>query len=71
MNRGIQQRLQWVKLYETSVMRDLYAVAVAFLGPHCVNGGEDIWLRASLFWKATAVAPSVHHQRKQALAKLL
>ncbi len=49
------------------VMRDLYAVAVAFLGPHCVNGGADIWLRASLVWKATAVAPSVHHQRKRHL----
>jgi hypothetical protein len=31
------------------VMRGSYAVAVAFLGPHCVvNGGTDIWLRASL-----------------------
>ncbi|AIF63052.1 putative bfpM [Escherichia coli P0299438.8] len=53
------------------VMRDLYAVAVTFLGPHCVNGGADIWLRASLVRKATAVAPSVHHQRKPALAKSL
>jgi len=53
------------------VMRDLYAVAVAFLGPHCVNGGAVIWLRASLVWKATVVAPGVHHQRKPALAKSL
>lgn len=53
------------------VMRDLYAVAVAFLGPHCVNGGADIWLRASLVWKATVVAPGVPHQRKPALAKSL
>jgi transposase InsO family protein len=38
------------------VMRGSYAVAVAFLGLHCVNGDADIWLRASLVWKATAVA---------------
>ncbi|WP_375338222.1 bfpM [Escherichia coli] len=44
---------------------------MAFLGPHCVNGGADIWLRALLVWKATAVASSVHHQRKPALAKSL
>ncbi len=53
------------------VMRDLYAVAVAFLGPHCVNGGADIWLRASLVWKAIAVALNIHHQLKPALEKSL
>ncbi|KSB22259.1 bfpM [Salmonella enterica subsp. enterica serovar Itami str. SA20014991] len=53
------------------VMRGAYAVAVAFLGPHCVNGGTDIWLRALLVWKAKAVALNTHHQQKPALAKSL
>ncbi|BBI91210.1 transposase IS481 family [Serratia symbiotica] len=30
------------------VMRDLYAVAVAFPAPHCVNGSAGIWHRAGL-----------------------
>ncbi len=42
------------------LMRGPYAVAVAFPSPHCVNGSVDIWLRASLVWKATAVVLSVH-----------
>ncbi|ENZ86602.1 Bundle-forming pilus protein BfpM [Salmonella enterica subsp. houtenae serovar 16:z4,z32:-- str. RKS3027] len=44
---------------------------MAFLGPHCVNGGADIWLRALLVWKAKAVALNTHHQRKPALTKSL
>ena len=59
------------------VTRGSYAVAAVFPAPHCVNGGADIWLRASLVCKAVAVAVavavalSVHHQRKPALAKLV
>ena len=53
------------------VTRGSYAVAAVFPAPHCVNGSADIWLRASLVWKAIAVALNIHHQRKPALAKSL
>lgn len=53
------------------VMRGSYAGAVAFPGPRYANGGTDIWLRASLVWKAIATALSAHSQRKLALAKSL
>ena len=43
------------------VTRGSYAVAAVFPAPHCVNGGADIWLRASLVWKAIAVALNIHH----------
>lgn len=72
MNREIQQRLQWVKLYEMSGDAGFVCRrCVTISAPHCVNGDADIWLRASLVWKAIAVALNIHHQRKTALAKSL
>lgn len=53
------------------LMQGLYAAAVAFFDPHHVNGGADIWLRASLVWKAIAVALNANLQRKLALERSL
>ena len=52
------------------MIRGRYAVAVAFSSHIALNGGAGIWLRASLVWKATAVALSVRHQRKPALCEV-
>jgi hypothetical protein len=42
MNREIQQRLVWVKLFEEINDAGLVALDVAFLDQHYASGGNDI-----------------------------
>lgn len=69
MNRDIQQRLQWVKLYKTSGDARMYAVVAAFLAPYYVNGGVEMWHTTWPGWKATAVALKALQQLKLAPLK--
>lgn len=56
MDREIQQRLQWVKMYENVVMQASYVDAVVFPDQHYESGLSDISNVESLVWKARADA---------------